>query len=335
MKIAVMGAGSVGCYFGGMMARAGHDVTLIGRAAHVQAIRRDGLLLDTQTFREHVRVRAESDASAVKDAELVLFCVKSIDTGPAAASIAPHLAEDAAVLSLQNGVDNAQRLESMLRQRVVPTVVYVATEMIAPGHVKHHGRGELVIPEHALGEQLAALFRTAGIPLHLSDNVTGAQWAKLIVNCAFNPLSAIAQLPFGPLLQGAGVEAVMCDVVAECVAVAGAAHIAVPGDPWEALRLTGSQSGQYASMAQDLARGRRTEIDHLNGYVVRIGQALGVETPVNRSLQVLVKLLERRGREGDAIHGDVRWPEKTQNSLPARAAEQVANDASTRLFSRE
>ena len=305
MKIAVMGAGSVGCYFGGMLARAGHDVTLIGRAAHVQAIRRDGLLLDTQTFREHVRVRAESDAGAVKDAELVLFCVKSIDTGSAAASIAPHLAEGALVLSLQNGVDNAQRLESSLRQRVLPAVVYVATEMIAPGHVKHHGRGELVIADSALGQRLAALFRPAGIPLHLSDNVTGAQWAKLIVNCAYNPLSAIAQLPFGPLLQGAGVKAVMRDVVEECLAVAGAAHIQVPGDPWEALRRTGSQSAQYSSMAQDLARGRLTEIDHLNGYVVRVGQALRVPTPVNRSLQVLVKLLELREQEGVAIRTGV------------------------------
>ena len=296
MKIAVMGAGSVGCYFGGMLARGGHDVTLIGRAAHVQAIRRDGLLLDTQTFREHVRVRAESDAPAVKDAKLVLFCVKSIDTDSAAASIAPHLAEDAVVLSMQNGVGNAQRLESVLRQQVLPAVVYVATEMNAPGHVKHHGRGELVIPDSALGHRLAALFRPAGIPLHLSDNVTGAQWAKLIVNCAYNPLSAIAQLPFGPLLQGAGVQDVMRDVVEECLAVASAAHIEVPGDPWEALRRTGSQSGQYASMAQDLARGKLTEIDHLNGYVVTLGQALGVPTPVNRSLQVLVKLLERRGQ---------------------------------------
>lgn len=297
MKIAVVGAGSVGCYFGGMLARAGLDVTLIARAAHVQAIRRDGLLLDTQTFQEYVQVRAESDASAVKDAELVLFCVKSIDTESAAASISQHLAEDAVVLSLQNGVSNAPRLESVLRQRVLPTVVYVATEMVAPGHVKHHGRGELVIPESALAEQLAALFWPAGIPLHLSDNVTGVQWAKLIVNCAFNPLSAIAQLPFGPLLQGVGVEAVMRDVVAECLAVAGAAHIQVPGDPWEALRRTGSQSEQYASMAQDLARGKLTEIDHLNGYVVQLGQVLGVSTPVNRSLQVLVKLLERRRQE--------------------------------------
>ena len=324
MKVAVMGAGSVGCYFGGMLARAGHDVTLIGRAAHVQAIRRDGLLIDTQTFREHVRVRAESDADAVKDAELVLFCVKSIDTDSAAASIAPHLAEGAAVLSLQNGVDNAQRLESVLRQRVLPAVVYVATEMVAPGHVKHQGRGELVIADSAQGQRLAALFRPAGIPLHLSDNVTGAQWAKLIVNCAYNPLSAIAQLPFGPLLQGAGVEAVMRDVVEECLAVAGAADIQVPGDPWEALRRTGSQSGQYASMAQDLARGKLTEIDHLNGYVVRLAQALGVPTPVNRSLQVLVKLLERRGQEGDAIRSGVKQPESAQNSLPARGAGQDA-----------
>ena len=308
MKIAVMGAGSVGCYFGGMLARGGHDVTLIGRAAHVQAIRRDGLLLDTQTFREHVRVRAESDACAVRGAELVLFCVKSIDTGSAAASIAPHLAEGAVVLSLQNGVDNAQRLESVLRQRVLPAVVYVATEMIAPGHVKHHGRGEIVIADSALGQRLAALFQPAGIPLHLSGNVTGAQWAKLIVNCAYNPLSAIARLPFGPLLQGAGVTAVMRDVVEECLAVADAAHIEVPGDPWEALRRTGSQSGQYSSMAQDLARGRLTEIDHLNGYVVRVGQTLGVPTPVNRSLQVLVKLLEGRGQEGDAIRGGVEIP---------------------------
>ena len=236
MKIAVMGAGSVGCYFGGMLARAGHDVTLIARDVHVQAIRRDGLLLDTLTFREHVRVRAESGAGAVRDPELVLFCVKSIDTDSAAARIAPHLAEGAVVLSLQNGVDNAPRLETLMRQRVVPAVVYVATEMIAPGHVKHQGRGELVIPDAALGRSLAALFRPAGTPVHLSDNVAGAQWAKLIVNCVYNPLSAIAQLPFGPLLQGAGVEAVMRDVVHECLGVARAAQIQVPGDPWEALR---------------------------------------------------------------------------------------------------
>ena len=294
MKIAVMGAGSVGCYFGGMLARAGHEVTLIARAVHVQAICRDGLLLDSRSFREHVRVRAASEAGSVKHAELVLFCVKSIDTDTAAASVAPHLSGGATVLSLQNGIDNAQRLQSVMRQQVLPTVVYVATEMVAPGHVKHRGRGELVMPACAEGQRFAALFRPAGIPVHLSNNLAGAQWSKLIVNCAYNALSAIPQVPFGPLLEGHGVLAVMRDVVEECLAVASAADIRVPGDPWEALRRTGTQAGQYSSMAQDLARGRRTEIDHLNGYVARLGQTLGVPTPVNRTLQVLVKLLERR-----------------------------------------
>lgn len=219
-------------------------------------------------------------------------------------------------------------MESVLRQRVVPTVVYVAAEMIVPGHVKHQGRGELVIPERDQGQQLAALFGPAGIPSQLSDNVTGAQWAKLIVNCAYNPQSAIAQLPFGHLLQGVSVNAVMRNVVEECLAVAGAAHIQVPGDPWEALRRTGSQSGQYASMAQDLARGKRTEIDHLNGHVVRLGQALGVATPVNRSLQVLVKLMGQRGQEqeGGAIHSGVKQPESTQDNRPALGAGQDAGD---------
>ena len=122
----------------------------------------------------------------------------------------------------------------------------------------------------------------------------GAQWAKLIVNCAYNALSAIAQLPFGPLLRGEGIDDVMRDVVEECLAVAHAARVRVDGDPWEALRRTGSQAGQVSSMAQDLARGRRTEIDHLNGYLVRMGEAHGVPTPVNRCLQVLVNPLQSR-----------------------------------------
>ena len=126
------------------------------------------------------------------------------------------------------------------------------------------------------------------------SHVPGAQWAKLIVNCAYNALPAIAQLPFGPLLRGEGIDDVMRDVVEECLAVAHAARVRVDGDPWEALRRTGSQAGQVSSMAQDLARGRRTEIDHLNGYVVRMGEAHGVPTPVNRCLQVLANLLQSR-----------------------------------------
>ena len=295
MKTAVMGAGAVGCYYGGMLARAGHEVVLIGRPQHVEAMRRDSLFLDTKAFQTHVPVQADTAVSAMQGAKLVLCCVKSTDTESAAADMAPYLEPDAVVLSLQNGVDNAERLQAALGREVIPTVVYVATEMAGPGHVKHHGRGELVIGPSAASAELAAMFAAAGVPVQISDNVTGALWAKLIINCAYNALSAITQLPYGRLVQGPGVEHVMRDVVQECLAVARAAGIAVSGDMWEAVqRIAQTMPGQLSSTAQDLARRKPSEIDHLNGYVVRKGEALGIATPVNRVLYATVKLLEDR-----------------------------------------
>jgi len=290
-----MGAGAVGCYYGGLLARAGHAVTLIGRPQHVEAIRRDGLLLETRSFTEHVAVAASADAATVQGAQLVLFCVKSTDTESAADAIGPHLLPDALVLTLQNGVDNAGRLQARLSQKVAPTVVYVATEMAGPGHLRHHGRGELVIAPTAASAQIAGIFAQAGIPTEVSDNVTGALWMKLILNCAYNALSAIARLPYGRVVQGHGVESVMRDVVHECLAVARADGVVLPGDAWQAVAgLVQTMPAQYSSTAQDLARGKRSEIDHLNGYVMRRGEALGVPTPVNRVLHALVKLIEAR-----------------------------------------
>jgi len=295
MKIAVMGAGAVGCYYGGMLARAGHEVVLIGRAQHVEAILRDGLLLETQSFTAHVPLAASTDASAVAGAELVLCCVKSTDTTDAAAAMGPHLAADATILSLQNGVDNAERLQYLLQREVAPVVVYVATEMAGPGHVRHHGRGELVIGPSPVSSGLAQTFTAAGVPVEISDNVSGALWAKLILNCAYNALSAITQMPYGRLVQGSGVEAVMHDIVEECLAVAAAEGISIPGDIHDAIRRIGrTMQGQLSSTAQDLARHKPSEIDHLNGHIVRRGEALGIATPANRVLHTLVRLLEAR-----------------------------------------
>ena len=293
-KIAVMGAGAVGCYYGGMLACAGHDVTLIGRQNHVDAIQRDGLLLDTQSFKEHVRLQASTEPSAVAGATLVLFCVKSTDTESAAAAIRPHLLPGALVLSLQNGVDNAVRLQAALpAQEVAASVVYVATEMPGPGHVKHNGRGELVIAASPSSAEAAALLIAAGVPTDISTNVMGALWAKLILNCAYNALSAITQQPYGQLVQGEGVQDVIRDLVNECLAVAQADGITVPGDVWQAVeRIAQTMPQQLSSTAQDLARGKRSEIDHLNGYVLRRGEVLGIATPVNRVMHTLVKLLE-------------------------------------------
>ncbi|MGH8804923.1 MAG: ketopantoate reductase family protein [Polaromonas sp.] len=302
MKVAVMGAGAVGCYYGGMLARAGHQVVLIARPQHVEAIARDGLRMETKTFDEHVRLAASSEPSAVQGANVVLFCVKSTDTESAGALIRPHLPADALVLCLQNGVDNADRLRTVLPQHAVAAaVVYVATEMAGPGHVKHHGRGELVIEPANASEAVAQALIAAGVPTEISGNVRGALWAKLILNCAYNAVSAIAQLPYGKTVQGEGVKDVMRDVVAECLAVAKAEGVQVPGDVDAAIRkIAESMPGQFSSTAQDLARGKRSEIDYLNGLIVRRGEALGIATPANRVLWALVKLLETKRGEPDA-----------------------------------
>jgi 2-dehydropantoate 2-reductase len=295
MKIAVMGAGAVGCYYGGMLGRAGHEVTLIGRQAHVDAVRNGGLRIETKAFDTRVPVRASTRADGVRGARLVLFCVKSSDTESAGRDMAPHLEAGALVLNLQNGVDNAERLQPLLRQRVAPAVVYVATEMAGPGHVRHHGRGELVVAPEVASAELKDLFGSAGVPLQVSENVAGALWMKLIVNCAYNALSAITQLPYGRLVEGEGIEAVMRDVTDECLALARALGVQVPGDAHEAVRqIARTMPTQHSSTAQDLARGKRTEIDHLNGYVVRKAWALGIAAPVNRTLHALVKRMETR-----------------------------------------
>jgi 2-dehydropantoate 2-reductase len=294
-RIAVMGAGAVGCYYGFRLARAGHDVVLIGRPQLVEAVQRQGLRLETQTFDERVRVSASTEVSVVRRAQLALFCVKSTDTESGAAAMKPYLAPDAVVLSLQNGVENADRLRAQLPQEVIAAAVYVGVEMAGPGHVRHHGRGELVIERSKASVDVARALIAAGVSTDVTDNVRGALWAKLITNCAYNALSAITQLPYGRIATGEGVTAVLHDLVDECVAVAKADGVTLPGDVGAAVRkIAETAAGQYSSTAQDLGRGKRSEIDHLNGFIVRRGEALGVSTPANRLLHAIVKLIESK-----------------------------------------
>jgi 2-dehydropantoate 2-reductase len=262
MKIAVMGAGAVGCYYGGMLAWAGHDVVLIGRPQHVEAIKRQGLRLEAQTFDERIRVSASTEASAVQGAQLVLFCVKSTDTESGAAAIKPHLETDALVLSLQNGVENADRLRALLPQEVIAAAVYIGVEMAGPGHVRHHGRGELVIEPSKANDGVARVLIAAGVPTEISGNVRGALWAKLIANCAYNALSAITQLPYGRLVKGEGISAAMRDLVDECVAVAKADGVTLPGDVDAAVRkIAETVPGQYSSAACDRQADREQVAD--------------------------------------------------------------------------
>jgi 2-dehydropantoate 2-reductase len=301
IPVAVLGAGAVGCFFGGMLARAGHEVTLIGRPVHVEAFKARGLRFEGLKFDEQVPVEASTDAGAVRGARLILFCVKSTDTEDAARQIAPFLDTGALVVNLQNGVDNTERIQARVAQPVIPAVVYVATEMAGPGHLKHHGRGDLVIgdvgskvPRGAL-QQVKRWFEAAGVPVVVSDNVAGELWAKLVVNCAYNALSAITQLPYGKMIEGPGIRDVMRDVVEETLAIAKASSVSMAPDMLDrTYRIAAAMPTQFSSTAQDLARGKPTEIEHLNGFVVRRGAALGVPTPANRALYALVRLLESK-----------------------------------------
>ncbi|MFC7410466.1 ketopantoate reductase family protein [Hydrogenophaga atypica] len=297
LRVAVIGAGAVGCFYGGMLARAGHAVTLIGRAQHVQVFERDGLRMQTLSFDEQVPVAASTEAAAVAGADVVLFAVKSPDTEATGEQMRPHLKAGGLVLCLQNGVDNAERLRAVLPDvDVAAAVVYVATEMAGPGHLRHHGRGELVIEPTAGSARLVQALMAAGVPTEISDNVRGSLWVKLILNCAYNALCALGKLPYGPLVERPGVREVMADVVAECRAVAAADGLTLPGDVDLAVRrIAETMPTQHSSTAQDLMRGKPTEIDHLNGYVMRRGAALGVPTPANRVLWTLVKLTEPEG----------------------------------------
>ena len=304
-RVAVLGAGAVGCYFGGMLARAGAPVTLIGHPPHVEAITRHGLFFDGLHFQQYIPVSASTQASAACDAEIVLLCVKTLNTEEAAKSLVPHLAPGAALLSLQNGVDNVERIRSAAGIDAFAGVVYVAVAMTAPGRVKHSGRGELILGDlpgraredgqrQAQLERIASLFERAGVPSPVSGNLEGELWVKMIINCAYNAVSALGRAHYQRAGNNRWARAVMVKATEEALGVARAAGVRLPEiDMVETvLGISESMANATSSMAQDLGRGKRTEIDSLNGYLVRRGAEVGVATPVNQTLHALVKLLE-------------------------------------------
>lgn len=298
-RVAVMGAGAVGCFFGGMLARAGADVTLIARGPHLEALQRDGLFIDSIHFQERVKVRASAEPSAVRGAELILFCVKSLDTESAARSIAPHLSPGAVVLTLQNGVDNAEKIHSLTGMVALPTVVYAAAALSGPGRMRHAGRGDLVMGDtpRDTAATIAATFERAGVPCRLTDNIQGELWQKLVLNCASNAVTALCHAGYALAVRNPFTRQMMTQAVEETVNVARSAGVRMPVDTRQLtvqlLELFESYGEEaVSSTAQDLARGKRTEIDALNGYVARRGAELGVPAPVNQTLHALVKLVE-------------------------------------------
>ena len=256
---------------------------MIGRPAFVEGVKKNGLVLDTLQFKEKVRVEASTELSAVRGAEIVLFCVKTTDNAATARSIAPLLSSGSLVLSMQNGVDNVEQICAAAAIDALPSVVYVAASVPEPGRVKHVGRGDLVVgPKNERTERIASLFSLANVPCRISENIEGELWTKLIWNCALNAVSALGHARYGQIAGSSDAWQVVETAVYEVLAVARAANIHPPGleDPKAALagalKIATQMAEALSSTAQDMNRGRLTEIDSLNGYVSRRGAELGV-----------------------------------------------------------
>ena len=301
-RVVVVGPGGVGAYFGGMLARAGAPVTMLGRpgghSAHLATMARHGLRLDTVTFDERVPVETSTNADVVAAAELVLFSVKTPDTDEAARLIAPHVSDGAVVVDLQNGIDNPERMRHAGVDPIV-AVVYVAAAVETPGAVKHRGRGDLVVGHRSRTtevERVAGWFTRAGVSCHVSDDIDRELWLKLILNSMANAVSALTGASYGALAAFEPAWQIACDVAREGVAVARAAgHVFdQPTMIRRGLEVCGAVGAATSSTQQDIAHDRPTEIDALNGCIVRRGATLGIETPTNRVLWALVKLREQQ-----------------------------------------
>jgi 2-dehydropantoate 2-reductase len=301
-RIAVVGAGAVGGYFGGMFAQAGAPVVMIGRKAFVDAVAQNGVVVDRPDARDRIKVEATTEMSAVRDASLVLFTVKSTDTESAARQMEPCVTPETVVVSLQNGVDNVDRIRRVTNIPVIPAAVYVAVSMPEPGHVKHLARGDIIVgPPGPATQSVKNIFGRAGIGCEITDNIEGELWVKLLCNCALNAISALGHARYGQIAGSNDARQLMQNIVNEVLAVAAAAKVILPNIDGPAAGLAAAMevatqmSGALSSTAQDLNRGRPTEIDSLNGYVARRGAQLGIDVPVNHALFTLVKLAEQHG----------------------------------------
>jgi 2-dehydropantoate 2-reductase len=302
-RIAVLGAGAVGCFFGGMLARAGKEVLLIARDNHVQAIKKNGLLMEFQDSQEYVSIEASSNIKDIADADLILCCVKSPDTERVMREVKDLIKPDALILSLQNGVDNAERISQVVPNHAISAVVYVATGMGGDGHVKHFGRGELIIGQ--LGghenisvelEEICSLFLSAQIPCMVSSNIQRELWLKFLVNCSYNGISAIGQITYGEMVQQESIRQLIKDLTDEFLLVANQEKIDISLAEAQMAneQIAKTMAGQRSSTAQDLMRHKPTEIDYLNGLIVRKAKQHGLNAPNHQAIYALVKMIEQK-----------------------------------------
>ena len=305
MRIAVYGAGGVGGYFGGRLAQAGADVRLVARGAHLRALREHGLRVRSVKGDFAVRVPATDDPADIGRCDYVLFCVKAFDTEDAAARLGPLLGDGTAVVSLQNGVDNEEKLARVIGpDRVLGGAAFIFAGIGEPGVIVHTGGptsitfGELDGQASQRAQRLLACCQQAGFGAELSANITTVLWTKLAFICAQAGMTAAVRLPIGQIRTVDAAWAAFQRLVAEVAAVAEAAGNPVPPSAQQRI-LTMAQAveaGSFSSLHDDLVAGRRMELEALHGFVVRRAAELGVPVPMSEAVYAILQPWAVRNR---------------------------------------
>ena len=300
MRIAALAAGGVGGYFGARLAAAGHDVTFIARGAHLDAIRKDGLRVESTLGNLHVPDAKATNAPAeVGPVDIVLFAVKLWDTEIGGEAAKPLIGPQTRLITLQNGVDAMDRLTPILgAEHVVGGIAYIATVIGAPGVIQHTSPFAIARcgrPGGAADPQLAAFVEAgqkAGIDIALSDDIDVERWKKFTFLASLAAATAGTRHAIGPILADPDTRTFFEALLGETVAVARAKGAKLPPDFFEE-RLRFAESVHYgmkASLLHDLERGNRLELDWLTGRVVSLGRELGVPTPANEAVYAMLKL---------------------------------------------
>jgi 2-dehydropantoate 2-reductase len=301
MRTIVLGTGGVGGYFGGLMARAGQDVGFVARGAHLDALQKHGLRLQSVKSGDfQIPVTASANPADLGEADVVLFCVKSYDTVAGAESIKPVIKPDTAVISLQNGVDNEEAIDSVLGPgHVMGGVAYIESTISEPGVISQMSGycrlafGELNGERSERAARIHEHFLAAGIDAVWSDDINQTLWLKFMFISAMAGLTTLTNQPIGPIVQCPESAAVLRAVIEEVGAVGRAAGVNIPDNAVDqTLGMAASAPGTMkSSMQRDMERGRAIEIEALNGAAVRIGARHGVPTPVNSTIYGCVKMM--------------------------------------------
>jgi len=302
MKIAVIGAGAMGSLFGALLAEAGSSVWLVDVwKEHVAAVNDGGLIIESEEKQRSVKIRATLDPAEAGSAQLVVVFVKSTHTAAASRTAARLAGSGGTVLTLQNGMGNAELLAAAAPAEhiVVGTTSHGAT-LLGPGHIRHAGKGPTVIgPWSKTGggmhqaKAAGAVFNEASIPTEVVEEVLPVLWNKLIINVGINAITALTGIKNGQLLDLEATRRLSAAAVKEAVAVARAQGISVREDAVDhVLAVAEATAANRSSMGQDVDQKRTTEIDAINGYVVRSAEALGLSVPVNQTLAALIQTLQ-------------------------------------------